>query len=175
MNILLPALFLTASLPLLAEDGEKKPISLTPMLGAEFGKMIEIEGKIVDDTDTRLRSHLGKSLIEVSRVNGLELKESQIMELFVFSFTDITIPVRGTKVRFRGYETGGFTGIPQEAFDDIPLVASTNHHFESQFQITKRLDPTPAEQAGTGQPATRPESKSEGSDKPQPEAEGRSR
>jgi len=32
-----------------------------------------------------------------------------------------------------------------------------------------------AEQAGTGQPATRPESKSEGSDKPQPEAEGRSR
>lgn len=32
-----------------------------------------------------------------------------------------------------------------------------------------------AEQAGTGQPATRPESKSAGSDKPQPEAEGRSR
>jgi len=36
--------------------------------------------------------------------------------------------------------------------------------------------PTPqAEQAGTGQPATRPESKSKGSDKPQPDAEGRSR
>lgn len=32
-----------------------------------------------------------------------------------------------------------------------------------------------AEQAGTGQPATRPQSKSEGGDKPQPEAEGRSR
>ena len=31
------------------------------------------------------------------------------------------------------------------------------------------------EQAGTGQPATRPELKSEGSDKPQPESEGRSR
>ena len=34
---------------------------------------------------------------------------------------------------------------------------------------------TSAEQGGTGQPATRPESKSEGGDKPQPEAEGRSR
>jgi hypothetical protein len=33
----------------------------------------------------------------------------------------------------------------------------------------------PAEQASTGQPATRSESKSEGSDKPQPEAEGLSR
>jgi hypothetical protein len=32
-----------------------------------------------------------------------------------------------------------------------------------------------AEQGGTGQPATRSQSKSEGSDKPQPEAEGRSR
>jgi hypothetical protein len=32
-----------------------------------------------------------------------------------------------------------------------------------------------SEQAGAGQPATRPESKSEGSDKPQPEAEERSR
>jgi hypothetical protein len=31
------------------------------------------------------------------------------------------------------------------------------------------------EQAGTGQPATRPESDSEGGEKPQPEAEGRSR
>jgi hypothetical protein len=38
--------------------------------------------------------------------------------------------------------------------------------------IWKKKD---AEQAGTGQPATRPVSKPEGSDKPQPEAEGRSR
>jgi hypothetical protein len=37
------------------------------------------------------------------------------------------------------------------------------------------LDKTKAEQGGTGQPATRPESKSEGGDKPQPESEGRSR
>lgn len=33
----------------------------------------------------------------------------------------------------------------------------------------------PAEQGGTGQPASRPESKSEGGDKPQLEAEGRTR
>jgi hypothetical protein len=46
-------------------------------------------------------------------------------------------------------------------------------------QIQKSSDkvknPARREQDGTGQPATRPESKSEGSDKPQPEAEGRSR
>jgi hypothetical protein len=48
-------------------------------------------------------------------------------------------------------------------------IAGINHLLSHGFKITK------GEQDGTGQPATRPESKSEGSDKPQPEAEGRSR
>ncbi|MBK1884909.1 hypothetical protein JIN85_21035 [Luteolibacter pohnpeiensis] len=38
-----------------------------------------------------------------------------------------------------------------------------------------RDNETKAEQGGAGQPATRPESDSEGGDKPQPESEGRSR
>ncbi len=41
--------------------------------------------------------------------------------------------------------------------------------------VMRACAPQHAEQGGTGQPATRPESKSEGSDKPQSEAEGRSR
>jgi hypothetical protein len=45
----------------------------------------------------------------------------------------------------------------------------------SDFLKLVASDQTEAEQAGTGQPATRPLFESEGSDKPQPEAEGRSR
>jgi hypothetical protein len=45
--------------------------------------------------------------------------------------------------------------------------------FKSELQ--KQLEPKNTEQDGTGQPATRAESKSEGGDKPQPEAERRSR
>jgi hypothetical protein len=41
--------------------------------------------------------------------------------------------------------------------------------------ISRLAEIEKAEQAGSGQPATRPESKSEGGDKPQPEAEERSR
>jgi hypothetical protein len=58
------------------------------------------------------------------------------------------------------------------------VTSMAGHHddpridrFLNSFAANKRQ----AEQAGSGQPATRPESKSEGSDKPQPEAEGRSR
>ena len=52
----------------------------------------------------------------------------------------------------------------KERSDLQTLVDSYNYYLQQQ-----------AEQDGTGQPATRPESKSEGGDKPQPEAEGSSR
>ena len=60
--------------------------------------------------------------------------------------------------------------IVAHAFDEQQeQIAGINHLLSRGFKITK------GEQAGTGQPATRSQSKSEGDDKPQPEAEGRSR
>lgn len=129
----------------LAAD-EIRPTSLTPKLGAEFGKIIEIQGIIVDDSDTRSREHLGKAMIKVYRVDDVKLPKPVVVELSKFSFTDIEIPTRGTKVGFRGYEIGSFNGIPMEAFKDIPSVATCAYHFENQFQITKRLNIEDAEQ-----------------------------
>jgi len=122
-------------------EEENKSIPVTPKLEATFAKIIEIEGKVVNDIDTRRRSDLGKKLIEIYHIGERALKVPIVIELSVFSFTDIKIPGRGSWVRFRGYETGGFTGIPREAFKDIPQVATTNHHFESRFQVTKSLKP----------------------------------
>ena len=58
-----------------------------------------------------------------------------------------------------------------KAMQESPPTAD----FKRSFEFLAEAPKAPAEQAGTVQPATRPESKSEGSDKPQPEAEGRSR
>jgi hypothetical protein len=55
------------------------------------------------------------------------------------------------------------------------VIHSTAEQEVFKSELVKHLDPKKTEQAGTGQPATRPDSKSEGGDKPQPEAEGRSR
>ena len=65
------------------------------------------------------------------------------------------------------------------ANDDFDLTASSVVAKFDGFSRTL-VAPSPeqenqAEQDGAGQPATRPESQSEGSQKPQPEAEGRSR
>jgi hypothetical protein len=59
----------------------------------------------------------------------------------------------------------------------LVIEESEDYEFTGRFKFVKQdVENEPqAEQASAGQPATRPESKSEGSDKPQPEAEGRSR
>lgn len=59
---------------------------------------------------------------------------------------------------------------------DVIVVARPVHIEGFEYPVTIILERIEVvEQAGTGQPATRSESNSEGSDKPQPESEGRSR
>ena len=65
---------------------------------------------------------------------------------------------------------------------DGEIVPSDNLYLSSREQQEKILTESylkwlllKAQQASAGQPATHPESKPEGGDKPQPEAEGRSR
>ena len=157
MKLLLATFFAAMALHCVAEE-QGDVITISPLLGVGFGKMIEIEGRILDDKDTRLRAHLGKKLIEVLRVGTHALPKPVVVELLVFGWTDIPIPKRGTVARFRGYETGGFTGIPNEAFEDVPSVATTAHHFQSQFQVTKLLEQTKAQSGRGGRiaPATPP-------------------
>jgi hypothetical protein len=65
---------------------------------------------------------------------------------------------------------------PTENLGALPEgIIITESRIEMPVFTTKPDNIKEAEQDGTGQPATRPESKSEGGDKPQPEAEGRSR
>lgn len=128
MKLLLATLFAAVALQCAAEE-QGEAITISPLLGVGFGKMTEIEGRIVDDRDTRLRAHLGKKLIEVRRVGTQTFPKQVVIELLVFGWADIPIPERGTVVRFRGYETGGFTGIPNEAFEGVPTVATFKVNF----------------------------------------------
>ena len=90
-------------------------------------------------------------------------------------FASWVAPIRGI---------GGLK-IEVDGFDPLtvdPLAEEIHKGYSYNFskqptldQIQRTVTMRRSEQAGTGQPATRPESKSEGSDKPQPEAEGRSR
>jgi len=136
--VLLTLLLVFAPLLAVAED-KPKPVTIASMLGQGFGKIIVIEGKVIDDTDTRMRAHMGKKLLEVQKVNGQKMANPPQIQLSSFSFSKVDIPERGTLVQLRGYETGGFSGIPGKAFDDIPMVATTGYFFKTQFMVTKVL------------------------------------
>jgi hypothetical protein len=79
----------------------------------------------------------------------------------------------GTFGTFETADLAGLAKIASEAGLDLKPFASLDAYVQSLDQPTKRIEEV--NQAGTEQHVTGPESKSEGSDKPQPEAEGRSR
>jgi hypothetical protein len=84
-------------------------------------------------------------------------------ELFVAVIPDIS----GYRIRVAG-NSGS------KLFDE-PMKSHLTDWIGQRMDELQEQERKEAEQAGTGQPATRPVLKSEGSDKPQPEAEGRSR
>jgi hypothetical protein len=117
------------------------------VLGQGFGKIITIKGIMIDDRDTKLRRDLGRMLVEVSEVNGKLLDKKLTIPISTFSFANTKVPNRKTHVELRGYETGGYHGIPKDAFKDIPMVATDGFYFESYFMITAVVSPKSAEQS----------------------------
>lgn len=75
---------------------------------------------------------------------------------------------------FESADLAGLAKIAAEAGLDLKPFASLDAYLKRLDELTKRIQEE-AEQASTEQPATRPLSDSDGSEKPQPEAEGRSR
>ena len=72
------------------------------------------------------------------------------------------------------FSWGTIPGITKDGLLEVILEDGSKHYFDPATGLRAKPKKE-AEQAGTGQPATRPESKSEGGDKPQPVSNGRSR
>lgn len=121
-----------------AADKEELTV-IRPRLGHGFGNIIEIEGYMKYAEKTRSKAWRKKKRMVVHKIGDRKLEQPVMITLETFSFAKILLPANGTQVRFRGYETGRFGGIPGKAFADIPQVATTNYHFESVFQVTKIL------------------------------------
>jgi hypothetical protein len=123
----------------------------------EIGKLKELARQTGSDKNKELLLKRREQL----RLHALEiLKEIQEARGYLYVF-EASMTRREALVK---YNMEGM--LVSYSADDITDEVSDILSGKKQINV---------EQAGTGQPATRPESKSEGSDKPQPEAEGRSR
>ena len=112
-------------------------VKILGFLGYPLGKVIQIEGEILDDSK-KSKADEGKTLFKVSSVEGKDLKEPFTISLTLFSFVSPQTPLNpGKKLKIIGYEDGSLTGIPSDAFKHIPRVATTDYHFETFFRVLK--------------------------------------
>lgn len=112
-------------------------------LGRPLGQLIRIEGVAVADSHRRAKADVGKTLLQVETVDGKKLNKAVIVVMHSFAFAPIEKPDPGKRFEYAGYETGGMTGIPAEAFQLMPVATTTAYHFEVYFQACKDLSKNP--------------------------------
>ena len=106
-------------------------------LTVPLGKVVSIEGEIIDGTQPRAKSLDGVLLLQVRSVNGQKLMEPCVLVARWFPTADSRKLIG--RVKLVGYESGEFTGVPVDAFSHILPVASEDFHFESFFVVLKSI------------------------------------
>jgi hypothetical protein len=111
---------------------------ITGSLGSPLGTIMTIRGRIY--TGARSKAEEDAFHFHVFQVDGKKLAQPVIISLESFAWLDLLLPGEGETVSYIGYETGGMTGIPEQAFEHMDRVATTDFHFSVYFQVIKQVD-----------------------------------
>jgi len=106
-------------------------------LDRPLGEVVTIEGIVADETYTKRKQDAGEILLRVQAVNGKALKREAIFPFHHYEGTQMKRPSAGMRFKYLGYETGGFSGLPEAAFVYIPRVATSGHYFTTSFVILR--------------------------------------
>jgi hypothetical protein len=106
-------------------------------LGYPLGEVVTVEGIAADETYTRRKADTGKILLLVHRVNGKPIKREVVLPCQPHEGVELTRPTAGARFKFVGYETGGFSGTPEEAFVYIPRTATSGYYFTTSLVILR--------------------------------------
>lgn len=106
-------------------------------LGKPLGEIITIKAGLLPEEEKRSRSDEDVALLKVTEVNGSRLDKPVKIRFERFAFDSSAEIKPGKSYRIIGYETGGMTGIPEEAFDHMLPVSTGGYFFEVYFQVVK--------------------------------------
>jgi hypothetical protein len=146
MNRAILILALTAlSLPVHAEHskavesvGLGRAVVVRGQLGQPLGKVIAIEGSAVGSDYKRSKADQSAILFRVTKVDGTPLPEPRVIRLSFFGFLSVRPPTDGEERTFRGYEDGGFSGIPNAALKEMDSIPQTaDWYFSTHFRVIK--------------------------------------
>lgn len=114
---------------------ELNKLQVIGWLGQPLGKIVTIEGVVTDDYYRKMKVDAGQTLLRVQAVDGKKLPGEQIVTVLS---AGVEKPKVGSKFKYIGYETGGFTGVPREAFRYMqPVVATTGYYFTTDFVVVR--------------------------------------
>lgn len=105
-------------------------------LGEPLGKIVVVEGVVADDSYLSSKADLGETMLRITTLNGKHLPEECVFPFRSLS-AGVEKPKVGGKFKFIGYETGGFTGVPGQAFDYTPAFARTGYGFTTHFVVVR--------------------------------------
>jgi hypothetical protein len=105
-------------------------------LGQPLGKIVVVEGVVADDSYRHIKADLGETLLRITTLNGKQLAEERVFPYRGLT-TEVEKPKVGSKFKFSGYETGGFTGVPAGTFEYTPAFATTGYYFTTNFVVIR--------------------------------------
>lgn len=86
---------------------------VTGLLGRPLGTMVTVSGVAVPNAPRRKADASGALLLRITAVDGQPLaKPVQFPFRKAHEIVDVPEPVIGKEFTYRGYETGGFRGVP---------------------------------------------------------------
>ena len=106
-------------------------------IGRTLGEVVTVVGTAVDDSYTRRKEDAGERLLRIQSVNGTTLKSEAVLHFIAYNSEELRKPSVGTKFKYVGFETGGFSGMPEAAFAYIPRVPTSGYYFTTSFVILR--------------------------------------
>jgi hypothetical protein len=105
-------------------------------LGQPLGKTVTVEGVVADETFVRWKAQAGRTLLLIQAADGNVLPE-RVVFCFDRAVREIEEPKAGSRFKYVGYETGGFTGAPPGLFDYTGPYCTTSYGFTTEFVILR--------------------------------------
>jgi hypothetical protein len=96
-------------------------------LGVALGQVVRVEGKV---TSPPGKANITAIFFTVQKVNGRALAEPQTFRIGP-AYGELERSKMESKTTFHCFESGRFTGLPEEVFKYIPQPATTDFYFET--------------------------------------------
>ncbi len=116
-----------------------REISVIGFLEVPLGKVCTIKGKMLEEKELNWKGAEGLKFIRVTRVDGKALPQPVQIQVYSTPGFSLSKLKPGEEMELKGYESGGFQGIPDDPALKECIWQDTAWHFSTQFNAFKKL------------------------------------